>query len=432
MNEIYDTVVIGAGPAGLAAALSAAGAGAGSVLVLERDEEPGGILRQCIHNGFGTRYFKEELTGCEYADRFIESLKKDQRITLYTGTTILEACAANPVKKLTTISKIRGVEVIKTKTLVFAMGCRERTRGMIRIPGTRPAGVYTAGTAQKLVNMHGLLPGKKAVILGSGDIGLIMARRLTLEGATVPAVVEIMPWSNGLKRNIVQCLEDYNIPLLLGFTILEIHGRERVEGVTLIKVDRDFNPLSGTEKEIACDTVLLSVGLIPENEISRGQGVTLDRVTNGPVVTESRQTSIPGCFACGNVVHVHDLVDNVTLEAEIAGRSAGLYARGLLKTDDYVIKTHPGAGISYVVPQRVCPVNLHDRLDLFFRVRTVMKNVRVRIAGDLEERPVILYEKKHRVLLPAEMEQISLGKSEIMKLTDIDNIQITVLPADLE
>lgn len=312
--------VIGGGPAGMAAAVKARQQGVKDILILEREDSLGGILQQCIHTGFGLQVFKEELTGPEYAARYIDMVN-ELGIPYLTGTTAL---AIKPGIVVEAISEKKGFIKIKAKAVILAMGCRERTRGALNIPGTRPAGIYTAGTAQKFVNISGYLPGKKIVILGSGDIGLIMARRLTLEGAEIKMVCEIMPKPGGLTRNVVQCLHDFNIPLKLSHTVVEIHGRERVEGVTIAAVDENLKPIGGTEELVECDTLLLSVGLIPENEITAEAGIEIDPVTAGPVVDEHMETSMPGVFACGNVVHVHDLVDNVTLEAEIAGRSAAL------------------------------------------------------------------------------------------------------------
>ena len=319
----YDIIIIGAGPAGLAAAIAAKEAGVDDVLVIERDSVPGGILNQCIHNGFGLHTFREELTGPEYAARFLRRAE-ELGVAIRLSTMVL---SLTNERVLTVTSRERGVEQLRGRAVILAMGCRERPRGALNIPGYRPAGIYSAGTAQRLVNLEGFMPGREVVILGSGDIGLIMARRMTLEGAHVKCVAELLPYSGGLKRNIVQCLHDYDIPLLLSHTVVDIHGRERLEGVTLAEVGPDRKPVPGSEKYIPCDTLLLSVGLLPENELSEGAEVTLDRVTGGPAVNESLETNVPGIFACGNVLHVHDLVDYVSEEAARAGRAAAKFVR---------------------------------------------------------------------------------------------------------
>lgn len=319
-----DVVVIGGGPAGMSAAIAAKEAGAEEVVIIEREPRLSGILQQCIHNGFGLHKFKEELTGPEYGQRYEEMVSR-LGITVFTDTMAVDI---TPERFVTAVNKGRGYFAINAGAVVLAMGCREKSRGALSIPGTRPAGVFTAGTAQKLVNIKGYMPGKKIVILGSGDIGLIMARRMTLEGAEVKAVCEIMEDSGGLTRNIVQCLKDFDIPLLLRHTVVEIHGNKRVEGVTVARVDENLKLIPGTEEYIECDTLMLSVGLIPENELSKKAGVEIDPKTRGPVVDENRQTKVPGIFACGNVVKVHELVDFVSDEGEIAGRGAALYAQG--------------------------------------------------------------------------------------------------------
>lgn len=397
-------VVIGGGPAGLAAAISVKEQGYNEVLILERDREPGGILNQCIHNGFGLHTFGEELTGPEYAGRFIEKAEK-LGIVCKLNTTVLEI---SPEREVTAINSTDGLFTVKADAVILAMGCRERPRGALGIPGTRPSGIFSAGTAQRLVNREGFLPGKKVVILGSGDIGLIMARRMTLEGAAVQAVVELMPYSGGLKRNIVQCLEDYGIPLLLSHTVTEIKGKDRVEGVVISRVGNDGKPVPGTEKEVECDTLLLSVGLIPENELSRAMGAKLSGVTKGPVVNESLETSIPGVFACGNVLHVHDLVDYVSEEAALAGAYAVQYVRsgGTAEAQVGAVRIVPENGVRYTVPSLVRPVRMADALTVRFRVGNVYQNVYVSVY--VGENRVI--HRKRTVVAPGEMEQVVLQR----------------------
>ncbi len=407
MKDNYGVVVIGGGAAGPATAIKAYDCGEKSVLIIERDEQLGGILNQCIHNGFGLTRFKESLTGPEYADRFIKELEK-RNIEVMTETTVLSLSAD---KKITAINSQCGVFTIFAKSVVLAMGCRERSRGALNIPGSRPAGIFSAGAAQKFVNIKGFLPGKNVVILGSGDIGLIMARRMTLEGAKVKAVCEIMPYSSGLTRNIVQCLDDFGIPLYLSHTITKIEGKERVTGVVVSKVDENKKPISGTEIHIGCDTVLFSVGLIPENELSKEAGVELSPGTKGAVVDQYRETSVKGIFACGNVLQVHDLVDFVSEEAEIAGKSAAEYSLSGEKIKNY-IATRGGSGISYVLPQKI-DVNTEEDISLYFRVRLTIRNARVNLKCG--ENIIATYKKP--ILVPSEMQKVKLSATALNNIS---------------
>ncbi len=391
----YDLIIIGGGPAGLAAATAASDAE--NILIIERDYEPGGILNQCIHNGFGLHYFKEELTGPEYAQRFIDDVKQ-KNIDIKLDTMVL---SLTHQKEVHTLNSKDGYVVYEANAIVLAMGCRERTRGAIGIPGDRPAGILTAGAAQRYVNIEGYMVGKRVVILGSGDIGLIMARRMTLEGALVLACVEVMPYSGGLNRNIVQCLEDYDIPLFLSHTITEIKGQGRVERVCVAKVDENRKPIEGTEMTFDCDTVLLSVGLIPENELSREAGIEIDPRTGGPIVFENMETSIPGIFACGNVVHVHDLVDYVTNESMKAGRCAVGCNNNY---DDKVISIETKPGITYTVPQKIRSKS--EDIEMFFRVNNVYENKTVCVSD--KEKVIARFKRKH--LAPGEMEKVVLSK----------------------
>ncbi len=395
-KDPYDIIIVGGGPGGLSAAYSAWQNGARRVLVLERDREVGGILQQCVHNGFGLHHFKEELTGPGYAQRCYDLVKDKPEIEIQTDTMVLSVRAD---KTVLAVSPNFGRQELFAKAVILTMGCRERTRGAIRIPGTRPAGVYTAGAAQRMVNMEGYLPGHRIVILGSGDIGLIMARRMALEGCKVEAVLEICPYSNGLTRNIVQCLNDYDIPLYLSHTIVAIEGRDRVTGVRAAKVDDRMRPLPETEFTIPCDTVLLSVGLIPENELSRALGIELHPKTGGPVVDQYRKTSIPGIFAAGNVVHVHDLVDFVSEEAEIAGKYAALAARGEMPEARRSVQVLPGDGVNTCVPQRLSLSGDEPTVRLFMRAGRPMRQATLKVADTAG----VLFSKRLAVAKPSEM-----------------------------
>lgn len=433
-EKIYDLIVVGGGPAGLAAAISAKQNGLKEVLVLERDSRAGGILLQCIHNGFGLHYFGEELTGPEYAGRFV---KQSQELNIETkvNTMVLEIHKGNPIHEVVAINSTDGLMCLKTKTIALAMGCRERTRGALVIPGTRPAGIFTAGSAQRFVNIDGYLPGKKVVILGSGDIGLIMARRLTLEGAEVKLVCEIMNYSAGLARNMTQCLENFNIPLKLSTTITQIHGTERVTGVTIAKVDEHRKPIPGTEEYIECDTVLLSVGLIPENEVSIAAGVTIDSITSGPSVNQFMETSLPGIFACGNSVHVHDLVDFVTEESLLAGKCAADYVKAQNSTEQLsekktaptIISVTPGNRVRYTVPQRLDLIPISDavknksenntteddeKIRIMFRSTDVYRSITVTVMAGTK----LLAQQKKRIVRPGEMQTVEIKAADVQEL----------------
>ncbi len=447
--EKKELIIIGGGPAGLAAAIAAKKEGINDLLIVERDDRLGGILNQCIHNGFGLHTFKEELTGPEYAKRF-EDMAEEENVPYVLNTMVLdvslkddmtdcgaesadiEQTAGDGVKKtVTLLSRDKGLVTYETDAVILAMGCRERPRGALNTPGYRPAGIYTAGTAQRLVNIEGVMPGREVVILGSGDIGLIMARRMTLEGAKVKLVAELMPYSGGLKRNIVQCLDDFGIPLKLSHTVVDIKGKERVEAVTIAQVDENKKPIPGTEEEIKCDTLLLSCGLLPENELSRNLGVELSPVTGGPVVDNTLATSIEGVFACGNVLHVHDLVDYVSEEAKNAGYSAAKYIKsiknGTEKQDSKYISVKTEGGIRYSVPAKINPDTLSEKQILRFRVGSVIKKctVELLINGKVAAR------KKRPVVSPGEMEEFLLMKKYFETAGEISEIVLRIIPDEV-
>lgn len=417
--EKYDIVIIGGGPAGLAASVAARDQGVESILVLERDRELGGILNQCIHNGFGLHTFKEELTGPEYAARYEEQVF-ERKIEYRLNTMVMDISRD---KVVTAMNREQGLFEIQAGAVILAMGCRERPRGALNIPGYRPAGIFSAGTAQRLVNMEGFMPGREVVILGSGDIGLIMARRMTLEGAKVRVVAELMPYSGGLKRNIVQCLDDYGIPLKLSHTVVDIRGKERLEGITLAAVDERGKPIPGTEEDYGCDTLLLSVGLIPENELSGAMGVEMNRVTSGPVVNESLETSVEGVFACGNVLHVHDLVDFVSEEAGAAGKNAARYVKqGERVGGGQEIAIKAVEGVRYTVPCTVNPARMEDTQVVRFRVGNVYKNCYIGVYFDEEQ----VMHRKRPVMAPGEMEEIKLEKERLLLHPELKTITIKV------
>ena len=418
-------VIIGGGPAGLSAAVAAYDAGVRDMVILERDLNAGGILRQCIHNGFGLHRFGEELTGPEYANRYHE-MALERGISIKTGATVLDVTPSTEdgvAAYVTAISEAEGMFTLRAGAVVLAMGCRERSKGALNIAGTRPAGIFSAGTAQRFVNMEGYMPGRKVVILGSGDIGLIMARRMTLEGAEVKAVCELMPYSGGLARNITQCLDDFGIPLMLSHTVTQIHGKERVTGVTVSKVDDRRRPIPGTEIYFECDTLLLSVGLIPENELTRGAGISMDGITGGASVDQYRQTSLKGVFACGNVLHVHDLVDYVSEEAALAGTSAAAHLRGEL-TEGRTITLKTDGKVRYTVPQTITVTENTSDVTVYFRPADVWRDVTVTVReGDSEGN--ILSKKKRIKVAPGEMETITV-KATDLTATSAETLYVSI------
>lgn len=418
MRDI-DILIIGGGPAGLAAAVSAYENGCRNILILEREERLGGILKQCIHNGFGLRKFHRELTGPEYAQQYIEKVIS-YGIPYECDTMVINV---SEDKTVTAVNKVNGLQIFKAKAVILAMGCRERPRGALAIPGCRCSGIYTAGTAQRLVNLEGLMPGKEVLILGSGDIGLIMARRMTFMGAHVSACVELMPYSSGLKRNIVQCLDDFGIPLLLNHTVVDIKGKERLEGAVVAEVDpKTKKPIPGTEKTYACDTLLLSVGLIPENELSKMAKVKISPATKGAEVNENLETSIDGIFSCGNVLHVHDLVDFVSEEAEKAGVNACRYINGRMPESGRTIEVKNGYGVSGIVPQLIHPESINEPVNFMFRPKNVYKNAKVCVESAGRQ----IYSRNSRILAPGEMVNLKLSPDLFKKIPNIEDITVKV------